>query len=148
MSKYIYGCNRQDPDLRDFKPLRYHLVAPFNLPPSVDLRTQFDIPVYDQGQYGSCVANGTAFGHQWCQYVESETAPFIPSRFFIYFKARSADGDQPTDDAGTTIRQGMAVINKFGVPPETEWPYIDANFSTPPTDVVAADAALHKSLNY
>ncbi len=54
-----YGWIRDLPDARDFLYAAPLVRYPQGLPPSVDLRSECP-PVYDQGQLGSCTANGIA----------------------------------------------------------------------------------------
>jgi C1A family cysteine protease len=54
-------------------------------------------------------------------------------------------------DSGAEIRDGIKVVVSQGAPPETEWPYSDANpgpFSEKPPANVYADASDHQALQY
>lgn len=51
------------------------------IPKSVDLRITMS-PVYDQGQLGSCTANGL------CALIEYEKPGFMGSRLFLYYNER------------------------------------------------------------
>ena len=52
-----YGWTRDTPDARDVLYCAALLAMPKGMPNSVDLRSKCP-PVYDQGQLGSCTANG------------------------------------------------------------------------------------------
>ena len=52
----------------------------------------------------------------------------MPSRLFIYYNERVIEGTVGSD-AGAQIRDGIKVVAKQGVPPETDWPYDIAKFA-------------------
>jgi C1A family cysteine protease len=141
-----YLCKKDIPDARDFKPHKFHLVAPFNLPPAVDLRQKIQVPIYNQGDLGSCTANAIGFAHQYQQKFQKEN-DFIPSRLFIYYLERKLEGTVG-EDSGAQIRDGFKVLRQFGVCPETMWPYDVCNFTTEPTQDCYDAAAKCESLNY
>jgi len=86
--------------------------------------------VLDQGPYSSCVA------HAAMQCVRARHSHLgvrnaqLGSRWFTYYLARAASGDQHRDD-GTYLRAAFNALKKFGVPPETEWPYEDQRDGKP-----------------
>ena len=141
--KRVYGFIPQKADERDFKFVRIVEVA--NLPSKIDLR--YLLPqVYDQGELGSCTANGIAAIIQ-DDIIRQHQASLMPSRLFIYFNERKLEGTI-NQDAGANIRDGIKTINTLGVCDEHLWPYNIASFKiTPGTDCYAA-AKLHKSLKY
>ena len=135
------------PDLPDFRDLRYS--APVNLlkelPTKVDL-TRFCPPVYNQGQLGSCTAN--AIGAAFEFGLHRQQAPdFMPSRLFIYYNERRMEGSVDAD-SGAMIRDGMKSINKEGVCPEKDWPYIESRFAVKPPESCYASALGHQALSY
>lgn len=150
-----YGWIPSKPSLKVgvYKPKR---VKEADLPNSVDLRSTFRDP-YDQGQLGSCTANGIAGVIEHRMIVANYKWQFRPSRLFIYYNERDMEGtvDQ---DAGAEIADGVDSINKLGVCPEIiynnepqpDWvlPYSDdANtFKQKPSDACYKDALLHQSL--
>lgn len=93
---------------------------------------------YDQGQLGSCGPNSLAevyeyrLGGKW-------------SRLWAYFFTRAGEGDMLVDD-GVTIADLMDVACAIGLPPEALWPYVPAQFATPPPVEVFPAAAQHKVL--
>lgn len=123
-----FGWRRDLPDPRDFM-----YSAPMELlralPASVDLRPRCP-PVYDQGPIGSCTANAIAAAVQFGRRAQAQHPDFVPSRLFIYYNERLIEHDVGTD-AGAMIRDGIKVVYKLGVPPETDWPYVP---TPPPTD--------------
>ena len=99
------------------------------LPAKVDLRPQCP-PVYDQGQLGSCTANGIAAAIEFDQRKQGNKE-FVPSRLFIYYNERVIEGTV-SQDSGAQIRDGVKVVAKLGAPPETDWPYNIAKFAQKP----------------
>ena len=117
--------------LRDLPDPRDHLFSVSlsilqSLPNSVDITPDFS--PYDQGQIGSCNANALAGAIQFDRQKTGQTPDFIPSRLFIYYNERAADG-KVAIDSGAYLREGIKTLQQQGVCPESEWPY-DA---TPPT---------------
>jgi len=93
------------------------------LPTKVDLRKKCP-PVYNQGRIGSCTANAIGAAMQFVRKVEKRKPDFVPSRLFIYWNERSMEHTVPVDN-GAQIRDGIKVVAKLGVCPETAWPYDD-----------------------
>lgn len=99
------------------------------------------VKIVNQGQLGSCTVNGTGQAVRAAEIVERITGtaeatvaaislaeaqastPFM-SRLFAYYLARAYEGAQ-LEDAGTYIRLIFQVLNKYGFPPESAWPYSD-----------------------
>jgi C1A family cysteine protease len=132
--KHIYGWKRDLPDHRDFKVEHLHLEA---LPTSVDLRPHMP-PCYDQGQLGSCTANGIAaiIEHQ---FISQGLPVWVPSRLFIYYCERAIEGNIHSD-SGAEIRDGIKAVSEHGVCPESEWPYIESKFTDTPSQKCYDDA--------
>jgi C1A family cysteine protease len=130
----VYGWHRDTPDHRDMKVEHLHLSA---LPPSVDLRPVMPA-VYDQGDLGSCTANGIAACMEH-QYITQKLPDAIPSRLFIYYNERAAEGTVHSD-SGAQIRDGIKAVVKYGDCPEVEWPYIVSKFTHKPTEQCYIDA--------
>ena len=125
------------PDARDFLYAAPLLRYPQGLPPSVDLRSECP-PVYDQGQLGSCTANGIAGAIEFDQRKQGSTE-FVPSRLFIYYNERVIEGTV-SQDSGAQIRDGVKSVAKLGAPPETDWPYDIAQFAQQPPPQAYQDA--------
>lgn len=137
-----YGWHPQLPDIRD-QP--FMLARPIPLPPVVDLQSKCP-PVYDQGNLGSCVGNGTAFCVEFTNMRDKDSFG-TPSRLEIYYNARKIEGTVG-QDAGANIRDAIKSLSKQGAAPESEWPYLPARFAeAPPTNVVK-DALMHKVTSY
>ena len=144
--KYLghYGWTPDVPDQRDLVYAAPAAVAA--PPPSVDLRSGCP-PVYDQGQLGSCTANAIAGAIQYEQMRQKEHKPFTPSRLFIYYNERVME-HTVSQDAGAQIRDGIKSVNHIGACPETDWPYVIANFAKKPPTKAFSDAKLGKALTY
>jgi C1A family cysteine protease len=137
-AKYLghYGWMPDVPDQRD---LVFTAARVVTVPPAVDLRPGCP-PVYDQGQLGSCTANAIGAAIEYEQIRQKEAKPFAPSRLFIYYNVGQ--------DAGAQIRDGMKSVNKIGACPETDWPYVIANFTRKPPPGAFKDAPLGKAVSY
>lgn len=139
---HAYGWVRELPDQRDFHFLALPTV---NLPISVDLRPQM-VPVYDQGQLGSCTANAIAAHLDFNRKKQGE--PTInPSRLFIYYNERLAQ-NTIRSDSGATIRESVKAVVNYGACPETEVPYDISKFTKKPSKTAYSDAIKCKALQY
>ena len=138
-----YGWRPSHPDHRDLKLQLPALRAP--LPPVVDLRSGIG-PSYDQGQLGSCTGNALAGMGQFLL-KKCGKPVFTPSRLFIYWNEREMEGtvDQ---DAGAMIRDGMKVVTTLGCPPESDWPYVESQFTVKPPAVAYQAGLQHRISQY
>lgn len=137
--------------LRDLPDHRDHLYsAPMAaltaLPASVDLRGKCP-PVYDQGQLGSCTANGIGGALQFERMKQNLQPEFIPSRLFIYYNERVIE-HTVNSDSGAMIRDGIKSVAKQGDCPETSWPYDISKFTDKPTPVCYKEALKYKAVQY
>ena len=91
-----------------------------------------------QGHLNSCTAN--ALSQIW-RYAQSRVDPgFNPSRLFIYYNERSAEGTA-SQDSGAYLSDGCRSLKTYGVCSEWTWPYEESNEPVkPPQD--AYDEAL------
>lgn len=115
-------------------------------PAMVDLRSQCP-PVYDQGQLGSCTANGIGGAIHFERLKQKATPDFVPSRLFIYYNERVIEHTVQSD-AGAQIRDGIKTVAKQGDCPESEWPYDIAKFAHKPSASCYSDALKYKTINY
>lgn len=126
-----YTCKKDKPDQRDFILKLSTFATPTVT--HVDLRSQCP-NVYNQGELGSCVSNGTAFSIQYDQIKYKQLDQFTPSRLFIYYNTRVIE-NTVNEDSGTTIRDAMKSVSQQGACPETIWPYDITKFTNkPPTN--------------
>jgi C1A family cysteine protease len=146
--KRYYGWKKQLPDPRDKKFL-FMPDPSIVLPPSIDLRP-FCPPVYDQGQLGSCTANGIAFAYEF-DHMKQQLPDFMPSRLFIYYNERVIEKTVKSD-SGACIRDGfktMGIGEKGqGVCPETDWPYNINRFACKPPKKCYNEAKKDVALKY
>jgi C1A family cysteine protease len=140
-----YGWVRDLPDQRDhlYAAPAANLAA---LPPLVDLRSKCP-PVYDQGQLGSCTANGIGGAIQFERMRQSLTPDFTPSRLFIYYNERVIEHTVNTD-SGAQIRDGIKSVAKQGDCPETDWPYDIAKFAAAPPAKCYTEAVKYRAVQY
>lgn len=124
-----YGYIPDIADIRDFSYTPEESIISA-LPPKVDLTPSFE--VYDQGRIGSCTANALAGAVQFERLHDHQQPEFIPSRLFIYYNERTVEGHIKYD-SGAMIRDGIKVLHKLGVCPESEWHYDDTP-ADPKTD--------------
>lgn len=127
-----YGWTRDKPDERDLESLFAFHKSHVNIS-SVDMREKSP-PVYDQGNLGSCTANGIGFCYQYDEMKQDNYNNFVPSRLFIYYNEREKEGTVKTD-SGASVRDGIKCINILGVCDETLWPYDIAKFTVKPSQI-------------
>lgn len=142
-SKRKYGWN---PDLPDHRDYLFQIKRPIELPSKADLRGKL-IPVFDQGQLGSCTANAISSAYAFNMHRQVEDEIFVPSRLFIYYNEREMDGSIPYD-SGARIRDGIKSINKIGVCDEQIWPYDIAKFAEKPIQECYVQAGRNKAVKY
>ncbi|HVZ95513.1 MAG TPA: C1 family peptidase [Chitinophagaceae bacterium] len=134
--KFGYGWL---PDLPDQRDLMYS--APIQiikkLPPKVDLRSKCP-KVYNQGALGSCTANALAGAYEFVR-KKQRLKDFMPSRLFLYYNERVMQ-NTVNSDSGAYIRNGIKSLNKTGICPESEWPYIISKFADKPPKKCYDDA--------
>jgi len=100
---------------------------------------------YDQGQLGSCTANGLAFCYVYDEIKQNNKIQFMPSRLFIYYNERYIEGTT-NQDAGAQISDGVSVLQQFGVCSEEEWPYDAPKYMDVPTYECYATGSKCKAL--
>ena len=125
------------PDIKDPINDIPYLLSGKPIPPMMDLRPKMP-PVYDQLALGSCTSNAIAGCIEYNFHIMNHI-DFTPSRLFIYYNERAKEGTV-NSDSGARISDGLYVVNKQGVCPETEWPYRIEKFATKPPKVCYKDA--------
>lgn len=132
------------PDLPDTRDIMFAPVRMEKLPVEVNL-AYMNPDVYDQGQLGSCVFNSE--GSMFRSRLRLQGQDFIPSRLFPYYNYRESIG-KINEDTGASMREGIKMYVKYGVAPETEWPYDKKLFATKPNEVVYKHALTHQAVEY
>ena len=129
-----YGWRRDSLDQRDRRlSLPPHPVSA-TLPDTLDMRPYMP-GVYDQGQLGSCTANGVAGAIEYRR-RRQKLPDFVPSRLFIYWNERVIEGTTASD-AGAEIRDGIKSVATQGSCSEdiiqpSPWPYDIGQFAVQP----------------
>jgi len=145
-AKHIYRLIKDKEDLRDFSyaAVRYKKVS--QLPQFMDLRKKCS-PVVDQGALGSCTSNAIVSGlREYLEIYDKKKLIFL-SRLFLYYEERKIEGTIK-DDSGAELRDGMKVLNKMGVCPEQDDPYIIERFTIRPTKKALKDAVKYEITSY
>jgi len=154
ITRKIGGWRRHTAEEKSkLKPLDILLLIGIT-PSSYDQRPKWP-PVYDQGDEGSCTANGSGGAvHFYLKQMQYKW-PFTPSRAFIYYNTRLTDGSllDVMEDCGGTISGAIAAIAKYGCCPEDgnpAWsmPYVPGDYRTKPTSANYKDALLHVALEH
>lgn len=139
-----YGWKKQKPDSRDkYFTVPYSLIT--LLVTKVDLSDKMP-PVFDQGQLGSCTANGICAALMFSRAMQG-LPTWVPSRLFLYWLERSMEGDTNADD-GAEIRDGIKATNTNGVCREVTWPYDVTKYADRPTSVAFFEAGEFESVLY
>ena len=142
--KHGLGWKRQQPNYQDYKFEEVvKVTAP---PPSADI-TNLVSAVRDQGQLGACTSFGTLAAFEALQIKRNGKMQFPGCHLLEYRNTRILDDDFPGDNGGT-IRNAVKATVKYGVAPETDWPYNIANFDKTPPAQAVIDAVKDESTNY
>lgn len=100
---------------------------PAMIPQMVDLRTNSKMPpVYDQGDLGSCVANAFCAAYDF-----DSPGYYMGSRLFLYYNQRVID-NTVNQDSGAKLKDGVTALKKYGLCPESMWPYNITQFTVRP----------------
>ena len=119
-----------------------------SVPQRLDLRERFgDFAVYDQQLLESCSANAIAGAFEFLQRKTGGKDRLTPSRLYIYYREREAEGTTKMD-SGASLRTGIKVMNKYGAPPETDWPYDVRRFADAPPSFLTGKAEQFQALSY
>lgn len=137
----VYNCRKSSIDHRDYLLKLNPNDKTLKTVSTTDLRTNCP-DIYDQGQLGSCVANGVSFNMHINQIKSNNEHQFTPSRLFIYYNTRVIE-NSVNEDSGTTIRDALVSVSNSGACPETIWPYIISQFAVKPSDEAYASGAQH-----
>lgn len=139
-----YGWKPSLPDKRNY----LHNFAGAPVAASVDLRNTNLLPdVWDQGNIGSCTAHGAGAAYSFDLALQAVQKNFTPSRLFVYYTTRTIEGTVASD-SGATITDAVKSLNKFGCPPETDWPYVTSKYTTKPPTKAYADGLLREAVKY
>ncbi|MCX5709037.1 MAG: hypothetical protein NTY14_08760, partial [Candidatus Omnitrophica bacterium] len=117
-SRYALGCKKDPRDLRD---IPMGMVLPeITVPLKVDYTSKMT-PVRDQGDEGTCVAFASVVGvKEYEDQKESGKLVELSPRY-LYSLCKEHDGFP--EEEGTYPRVAMKMLLKYGVCPESLWPY-------------------------
>ncbi len=139
-----FGTRADRPDKRD----RYYEAPPSlrrRQPRASDLRAHCP-PVYDQKHLNACSANAIAAALWMDERRRVPTSP-SPSRLFIYYNERAAEGI--TSINGTVqLRDGYRTVARTGVCTERMWPYDVERYRRRPSAACYAEAAQRRAIWY
>lgn len=114
-----YGWTPSFPDHRDRQFVR---TTP-TLPGLVDFRDE-DWGIYNQGNFSTSTVNAVVSAYRNIANIHSDKE-IVPSRLALYSIARSLAGTPYNDGVG--VRDVLKAIQKFGVIPESAYPYKATN---------------------
>ena len=143
-----YDWKRSNRDHRD-------LIAKLtmtSLPTVVDLRANCS-PVENQGNLGSCTGHALAGLIEYLELQELKKNEDGPeelngkafdraSRLFMYYNERNVEGTA-SEDAGGMLRDGIKMLQQFGVCREELWPYDESKALEKPVQEAYDDGVKH-----
>lgn len=118
------------------------------LPPKAEVAEDAAIPIFAQGNLGSCTANEAVAHYMILQKKEGrKVAPL--SRLQVYYEARRSLGEQYlTRDVGATGRACADVLHRLGACLERDWPYKEGQFAVAPGGRCVRAAGDHQLIEY
>jgi C1A family cysteine protease len=143
--RFATGCRKDPYDPRDYHIRDFLKAAP--RPGRADHRAEMPA-IFDQGQVGTCVACATGYydktfqegrEHHWD--MRADAHRFSP--LFIYSQREDRGGDN-----GMTLREAMKIVQKEGVCPLDQMPYIEDAIDTPPTPAQLSAALPYRAKSY
>jgi C1A family cysteine protease len=141
MSEFRYGWRPSLSDIRNVPADTEGLP----ILDEVDPRDQMQ-PCYDQGELGSCTANAYAGAVEYDDILDGGSLG-TPSRLGIYYGERLREGTV-SSDSGAEGHDAYKDGRKFGVGPETLWPYDIAKFKEQPASGYLNSRDQHRVKDY
>jgi len=141
---HVFNLKRDPVDRRDLM-LGIGRMAVGTRPKSVDLRSALPA-VWNQGDVGSCFAHAGA-ACQAHQVFKEGGGIITPSRLCLAVTTRHDEGTLHCDN-GATLRGTVKAMARYGVPPETLWPYDVSKYFELPPPAVLAQAEKWQALRY
>jgi len=137
--KYKLDLKADPPDERDYKlaiPPEKKYLTEYGVVQIVDHSSQMS-PVKDQGEFGSCVAFALAALKEWQEKKEFVFEKYVLdkpkertiddeydfSEQWIYYQTKKID--KHPEEEGLSIRDGLKILHKIGVPVEQAWIYTE-----------------------
>ena len=103
--------------------------------------------MYSQEGLDSCTANAVAAAVEFELMAEFRRRVIVPSRLFIFYNTRVIEGTT-RKNTGTSVRDGIKSVAKYGVSPESLWPYVEKNYAKKPPKKAYDRALRHKPIEY
>ena len=138
--------DRRDYTISDPRVTRFTDKIKFEetLPATAD-KSEYFPKVRAQLDIGSCTANTGTYISEYFQ--NKAFGKSIPgSRLFLYKATRNLQRE--TGDVGAYLRTTMAAIALFGIPPESYYPYITADYDKEPDQFVYSIADNYEATCY
>lgn len=116
------------------------------LPNKIDMRLDASIEIENQLDTNSCIGNA---GASFVELLLQRDSKFFPvSRLYLYYFARVESGFQ-NEDNGAYLRDVFESTNKYGVLPETDWPFNPNNINIePPPHLIEKAKSISRCLKY
>jgi C1A family cysteine protease len=89
------------------------------------------VPIFDQGQLDSCVANSTCAGFEILANIANSSDTTALSRLFLYWNARVYI-QSTNQDAGCYIHDALNSLSTLGICEESLWPYDESEVLVQP----------------
>lgn len=149
---HLHGWKPDRPDHRD---ARYAIPMP-SLEAAARLPRQFldmrgpwaeALGIYDQGEIGSCTANGVVQAFRWLYWKAKRAAPDF-SRLAQYAWCRDLEGVPLSEDSGCSIRDAIRTVHLVGACPENLWAYDPSLFDLEPPKGCREAAEKHQALSF
>jgi len=136
-----YGWSREHPEINTV----YKNYSNFNNFSQVDLRSKCP-PIYNQGKLSSCISNVLIGAYEY-DLIKQNKPRFIPSRLFIYYNERLIE-HTTNSDSGSSLKNGINAISKYGIVAEDKWPYNINKFTKKPYESIYDIALKNKDIVY
>lgn len=94
-----------------------------------------DVPIYNQGHLGTCVAHATGSAFEILQSKANPSVAVVPiSKLFLNWVSCNKDGAKSVEsfDEGTYVRSAFNSLATTGMPPSESWPYDQSKFAERP----------------
>lgn len=119
-------------EIKKIPTIGHHNIAPYvNVKPVKDLppvnieALQYNIPIEDQGQYGTCSAEMATGLIKYFDKIHDGNFK-EPSVLYNYYFSRLINGGHaPIDDTGSTVLAALTAAIKYGVALDNDWPYTE-----------------------
>lgn len=137
--RHLGGWKISRPDHRDFRLPDPDWGLPHDaLIPNV-------LPVFDQGNLGSCVHNAICSAMHDIDLRDDGLAKTY-ARLASYARTKELEGVPIGEDSGSEIRNGFKAARLFGIPLESTWPYIRDNYFRELPSIVITEALKYRAI--